>query len=40
MRAALRTCATDLALQYDAVADSPEWLLNPLAIVNAFADLV
>jgi hypothetical protein len=34
---ALRTCATDFALQYDGVVDFPQWLLNPLAILNAAA---
>jgi hypothetical protein len=33
----LRTCATDLALQYDGVADFPQWLANPLAVANAVA---
>ncbi len=32
-----RVCATDVALQYDGVVDSPQWLLNPLAIGNALA---
>ncbi len=30
-------CATDVALQYDGVVDSPQWLLNPLAVGNALA---
>ncbi len=30
-------CATDFALQYDGVVDSPQWLLNPLAVGNALA---
>jgi pimeloyl-ACP methyl ester carboxylesterase len=33
-------CATDLALQYDGVADFPQWLLNPLAVLNAAAGFV
>jgi hypothetical protein len=33
----LRTCATDLALQYDGVADFPQWLANPVAVLNAVA---
>ncbi|MGV0742324.1 PE-PPE domain-containing protein [Mycolicibacterium sp. XJ870] len=28
---------TDIALQYDGVADAPSWLLNPLALANALA---
>ncbi|WP_123029339.1 PE-PPE domain-containing protein [Mycolicibacterium stellerae] len=36
-KGALRTCATDFALQYDGVADFPQWLLNPLAVANAVA---
>lgn len=32
-----RICATDFALQYDGVADFPQWLLNPLAFTNAVA---
>jgi hypothetical protein len=35
--AEVRTCATDLALQYDGVADFPQWLLNPVAFANAAA---
>jgi PE-PPE domain-containing protein len=31
------TCATDVALQYDGVVDSPQWILNPLAVGNALA---
>ena len=30
-------CATDFALMYDGVVDFPEWILNPLAFVNAVA---
>jgi hypothetical protein len=30
-------CATDVALQYDGVVDSPQWLLNPFAVGNALA---
>ena len=30
-------CATDVALQYDGVVDSPQWILNPLAVGNALA---
>ena len=35
----LRTdpCATDVALMYDGVVDSPSWLVNPLALGNAIA---
>ncbi|OBB06933.1 hypothetical protein A5662_09830 [Mycobacteriaceae bacterium 1482268.1] len=33
----LRTCATDFALQYDGVVDFPQWLLNPVALLNAAA---
>ena len=32
-----RVCATDFALMYDGVVDFPEWILNPLALVNAVA---
>ena len=32
-----RICATDFALQYDGVVDSPQWILNPLAVGNALA---
>jgi pimeloyl-ACP methyl ester carboxylesterase len=31
------TCATDVALQYDGVVDSPQWIANPLAVGNALA---
>ncbi len=34
---ALRTCATDFALQYDGVVDFPQWLLNPVSFANAVA---
>lgn len=30
-------CATDVALMYDGVVDSPSWLLNPVALANALA---
>jgi len=33
----VRTCATDFALQYDGVVDFPQWLLNPVALLNAAA---
>ena len=32
-----RICTTDFALQYDGVADFPQWLANPVAVVNAIA---
>ncbi len=32
-----RICATDFALQYDGVADFPQWLANPVAVGNAIA---
>ncbi len=32
-----RICATDFALQYDGVADFPQWLANPAAVLNAVA---
>jgi hypothetical protein len=32
-----RICATDFALQYDGVADFPQWLANPVAVLNAVA---
>jgi pimeloyl-ACP methyl ester carboxylesterase len=32
-----RVCATDFALQYDGVADFPQWLANPVAVLNAVA---
>jgi hypothetical protein len=32
-----RICATDFALQYDGVADFPQWLANPVADLNAVA---
>ncbi|RDH76016.1 PE-PPE domain-containing protein [Mycolicibacterium moriokaense] len=32
-----RICATDFALMYDGVADFPQWLLNPVAVLNAVA---
>jgi hypothetical protein len=35
-----RICATDFALQYDGVADFPQWLLNPVAFTNAAAGFV
>lgn len=31
------TCATDVALTYDGVVDSPSWLANPVAVLNALA---
>ena len=34
---ALRTCATDFALQYDGVVDFPQWLANPVSLLNAVA---
>lgn len=33
----IRICATDFALQYDGVADFPQWLINPVAVGNAIA---
>ena len=35
--AGVQRCATDFALMYDGVVDFPEWILNPLALVNAAA---
>ena len=32
-----RICATDFALTYDGVADFPQWLANPVAVLNAVA---
>jgi pimeloyl-ACP methyl ester carboxylesterase len=32
-----RVCTTDFALQYDGVADFPQWLANPIAVGNAIA---
>jgi hypothetical protein len=32
-----RVCATDFALTYDGVADFPQWLANPVAVLNAVA---
>lgn len=32
-----RICTTDFALQYDGVADFPQWLANPIAVGNAIA---
>jgi pimeloyl-ACP methyl ester carboxylesterase len=32
-----RVCATDFVLQYDGVADFPQWLANPVAVGNAIA---
>ncbi len=32
-----RICTTDFALQYDGVADFPQWLANPVAVGNAIA---
>jgi hypothetical protein len=32
-----RICATDFALMYDGVADFPQWLANPVAVLNAAA---
>ena len=32
-----RICATDFALMYDGVADFPQWLANPVAVLNAVA---
>ena len=29
-----RICATDFALQYDGVADFPQWLANPVAVAQ------
>lgn len=32
-----RVCTTDFALMYDGVADFPQWLANPVAVLNAVA---
>jgi pimeloyl-ACP methyl ester carboxylesterase len=32
-----RICTTDFALMYDGVADFPQWLANPVAVLNAVA---